>query len=196
MEFSDRLKELRKEHHLTQADFAKESNISRSIIAMYETGKRKPSFEVLEFIADFFNVTMDYLLGKTDNPYPSHNTMTDDDVAPLIGAIHRKVREKHQNDKDSASFFEDLAAANLFLNSIFTEWARTKKIPPITITDEAEQLLVIRYRTLDKARQEELTKRADELCSLYSMGVDMNKVNSIREYYEQLKKNQKVGDKS
>ena len=39
--------------------------ISRSSIGMYENGEREPSFELLEAIADFFNVDMDYLLGKT-----------------------------------------------------------------------------------------------------------------------------------
>ena len=187
MEFKDRLKSLRKEFGLTQAEFAKKSGIGRSILGMYETGKRKPSFEVLEAIADYFNVTMDYLTGKSDSPYPSHNTLTDNDVGALIGAFHRKIRDEHKNDIGSDSYCEDLAAANRFLNTLFTEWANTKKIPPISVTDEAEQLLIIRYRTLDKDRQNELTKRADELCTLYSLNVNMDKVRTMHDLYTQLR---------
>lgn len=66
MEFKDRLRELRQERHLTQTQFSELSGIGRSVVGMYETGKRKPSFEVLELIADFFNVSMDYLTGKAE----------------------------------------------------------------------------------------------------------------------------------
>jgi transcriptional regulator with XRE-family HTH domain len=95
MEFSDRLKELRKAHHLTQAEFAKKSNISRSIVAMYETGKRKPSFEVLEFIADFFNVDLNYIIGKSDlttKVTDSSPQLSKDDQA-LLHAFHNASEE-------------------------------------------------------------------------------------------------------
>lgn len=71
VEFKDRLKALRVSHNLTQDEFSKQSKIGRSVIGMYETGRRKPSLEALETIADYFNVTIDYLTGKTDIPYPS-----------------------------------------------------------------------------------------------------------------------------
>ena len=66
MNFNDRLKELRQGRKLTQEEFSKLTGISRSAIGMYESGKREPNFKTLELIADFFNVDMDYLLGKTD----------------------------------------------------------------------------------------------------------------------------------
>ena len=66
MDFSTRLKELRVSKELSQDDLAKTLGLAKSSISMYEKGKRKPSFEVLESLADFFNVDMDYLLGKTD----------------------------------------------------------------------------------------------------------------------------------
>lgn len=66
MEFSNRLKELRSSRNLSQDDLAKNLGLGKSSISMYEKGKRKPSFEVLEALADFFNVDMDYLLGKTN----------------------------------------------------------------------------------------------------------------------------------
>lgn len=66
MTFSERLKQLRTERKLTQEMLSKESGLTKSSIAMYETGKRKPKIEVLERLADFFNVDLDYLVGKSD----------------------------------------------------------------------------------------------------------------------------------
>ncbi len=64
--FSSRLKELRKEHHLSQAQFAKEFNVASGTIGMWETGKRQPDLDTTKRIADFFGVTIDYLLGNED----------------------------------------------------------------------------------------------------------------------------------
>lgn len=65
-DFQNVFKRLRTSSGLTQTEFAKKIGISRSTIGMYETGAREPDFEILERIADFFNVDMDYLLGRTD----------------------------------------------------------------------------------------------------------------------------------
>ena len=64
--FGERLRILRTRKGLSQLDFAKQIKISKSAVNMYERGEREPSFEVLETIADYFNVDLDYLLGKTD----------------------------------------------------------------------------------------------------------------------------------
>lgn len=71
MTFGENLKALRKARGLTQEEFAKQSGISRSAIGMYESGKREPkNFEMLETIADFFNVDMNTLLGTSKAPAP------------------------------------------------------------------------------------------------------------------------------
>mgnify|MGYP000211399865 CR=1 FL=1 len=65
-DFKDRLVILRKENNFTQDKLADELNVSKSTISMYEKGNRMPSYEMLEKIADFFNVDIDYLMGKSD----------------------------------------------------------------------------------------------------------------------------------
>lgn len=60
------LKQLRNERKITQRELATLLNLSPSTIAMYETGQRKPDFQTLQKIADFFDVSTDYLLGRTD----------------------------------------------------------------------------------------------------------------------------------
>lgn len=70
--FGERVKELRQKKSLTQAELAEalsaigEDLITRSAVGMWETGKRVPKFEVLETLADYFNVGLDYLSGKED----------------------------------------------------------------------------------------------------------------------------------
>lgn len=71
MDFAKRLKELRASRGLTQDDLARELNLVKSSISMYENGKRKPSFEVLEAIADYFNVNMDTLYSSAPIFVPS-----------------------------------------------------------------------------------------------------------------------------
>lgn len=64
--FAERLRLLRNKKGLSQAEFASQIKISKSSVNMYERGEREPNFSILEKIADYFNVDMDYLLGKSD----------------------------------------------------------------------------------------------------------------------------------
>ena len=63
-DFANVFKKLRIAKGLTQDELASKLNISRSRIGMYETGAREPDFDTLEMIADFFNVDIDFLLGR------------------------------------------------------------------------------------------------------------------------------------
>lgn len=61
-----RIKNLRIDKGLTQEQLAQILKTSKSRIGMYEIDKRKPDFEMMEAIADYFNVDMNYLYGRTD----------------------------------------------------------------------------------------------------------------------------------
>lgn len=63
------LAELRKDRHLLQRDLADFLNISIGTVSNYETGAHEPDFKTLCKLADFFQVSTDYLLGRTDLPY-------------------------------------------------------------------------------------------------------------------------------
>lgn len=66
MNFATRLGELRRARKMTQTELAKHLGITSSALSMYECGKREPSFETEEMIADFFNVDLDYLRGNSN----------------------------------------------------------------------------------------------------------------------------------
>lgn len=105
--FSERLKDLRNEKELTQRELARLLELSSSTIAMYETGQRMPDPETLQKLADFFNVTVDYLLGRTGiRNYEEHTTIAahrttglDDDLPPeaqkAIEEFRQYIREKY-----------------------------------------------------------------------------------------------------
>ena len=96
--FSERLKHLRTSRNISQMEFAKQIKLSKSSVNMYERGEREPGLETLERIADYFNVDMDYLLGKSDVVNKTQWSMNFPTVSniipmpemkqiPLVGAI-------------------------------------------------------------------------------------------------------------
>ncbi len=67
--FAKRLSLLRKGAGITQEQLAKELGTSRGALSMYEIGRREPDFNTLVRIARYFSVTVDYLVGLSDQPH-------------------------------------------------------------------------------------------------------------------------------
>ncbi|PKR83063.1 helix-turn-helix domain-containing protein [Heyndrickxia camelliae] len=65
--FKERLILLRKERKLTQTELAAIMDVTKATINKYEKGGASPSYEMLWKLADFFNVSVDYLMGKSDS---------------------------------------------------------------------------------------------------------------------------------
>ena len=68
MSFSERLVLLRKSNGLTQKKLAEEMDLSELAIQNYESQRRKPAFDVLIALADYFDVSLDYLVGRSEDP--------------------------------------------------------------------------------------------------------------------------------
>ena len=64
----NRLKELRKIKGITQIALQMQTGIEQALISKFESGERIPPTETLILIADFYNVSIDYILCRTDNP--------------------------------------------------------------------------------------------------------------------------------
>lgn len=115
----NRIKELRKEKGMTQAELAKILNVSDRSVGFYETGERDPDTETLNKLANFFDVSVDYLLGRTDirNPY------IPDDYAKKYKVTKRDLTQyedfvQHANiffmndevsDEDKEALFRDIS---------------------------------------------------------------------------------------
>ncbi len=63
-----KLKELRKKHHISQLKLAMDLGMNQNSISRYENGEREADYQTLIAFADYFDVSIDYLLGRTDNP--------------------------------------------------------------------------------------------------------------------------------
>lgn len=65
-DLANRIKELRKSKNLTQTEFGQIFGIVKSTVSLYESGKSTPNDEIKKKICEYFNVSFDYLLGRTD----------------------------------------------------------------------------------------------------------------------------------
>lgn len=93
-----RIKKLREKKKLNQIEFSKILNISNTTLSQYEAGNRTPSDQIKEKVADYFDVSIDYLLGRTDiynsqNAKSEIDTLHNLDVSNLPEDDIRKVKE-------------------------------------------------------------------------------------------------------
>ena len=63
-----RLKEIRKRKGISQLKLAMDLHMNQNTVSRYETGEREPGINELIKIADYFNISIDYLVERTDNP--------------------------------------------------------------------------------------------------------------------------------
>ncbi|KZS45743.1 hypothetical protein AWU65_07365 [Paenibacillus glucanolyticus] len=110
----DRIKKLREREGLTQLDLANKMGINNSVLSRIEAGKRSVEESELNYFADYFDVTTDYLLGRSDNPkgyatnmsfYGGPENYTEDEIEEMEAALERyramKRRAAEQVEKDS-----------------------------------------------------------------------------------------------
>ncbi len=92
--FSEMLVYLRKRAKLSQGDLANGIGLSRSAISMYELGKREPEFETLEVLASYFNVDLDFLLGRAKNTFSTRSEDLSETKQELIEIIKQMPEER------------------------------------------------------------------------------------------------------
>lgn len=96
--FSQRLIALRKANGMTQADLADRLGISRSAIGNYEQARRDPDFEILDAVADLFDVDVSFLLGRNDDPkhYPGNRLRSVNVQSSALTDEERAVLEAYR----------------------------------------------------------------------------------------------------
>lgn len=112
--FQDVFKELRLENKKSQDSIAKDLEVSQSLINNWETGRSTPGPEMLEYIADYFEISVDYLIGRSkyknveagnselDNVlFSKAKELTDDEkktIINVINAIKKDIDKEMDND--------------------------------------------------------------------------------------------------
>jgi len=102
-DFSTRFKELRNEYSLTQVDVAEILDSKVRVIAYYEKGERTPPLDKLVVLADYFNVSIDYLVGRTDDPTPvlrAASGLTEDTDMEAVERDVDKLRKAIEDKKN------------------------------------------------------------------------------------------------
>jgi len=96
----ERLRQLRKERKLTQSELGEKVNVTKVSISGYESGNRTPDTDTLQRLADYFEVSTDYLLGRTD--IPTHSA-EDQDEADF---------HAFANSPELQEFYKELSVSN------------------------------------------------------------------------------------
>ena len=96
--FRLRLKELRENVGLSQYAFAERFGVSQSTVGNWEAGKREPNFETMQRIADFFGVTVDYLLGRDEPQKKKIPVITEKDEKDIQKRIVSVLDDLHAGD--------------------------------------------------------------------------------------------------
>lgn len=94
VDFSLRLKQLRLDKHMTQAQVAERIGVTASMVSSYETDIRLPSFEVMVRIADLFGVTVDYLLCREDKRFLDISSLSDEEATVVCSMIEILKKRK------------------------------------------------------------------------------------------------------
>ncbi|HHT7238218.1 MULTISPECIES: helix-turn-helix domain-containing protein [Bacillus cereus group] len=97
MDFPTRLKQIRLEHKLTQEQLGEKINVTKVSVSGYENGNRTPDTDTLQKLADSFDISVDYLLGRTNKR--SLNNTPDEFNQPL-------------NDPELGLWFKDIKDAS------------------------------------------------------------------------------------
>lgn len=107
-----RLKQLREDKGIYQKELAGEILVSRETVAMYESGERMPAVKTLESIADYFMVSIDYLLGRTDVVIYSEKE-DPANMDPLINCLKQELKTLNDTEKKVLGEFIRFTAAQI-----------------------------------------------------------------------------------
>lgn len=138
-----KLKELRESKKITQAELGKALAISTSTIGMYEQGRRNPDPEMLKKIADYFNVSIDYLLGHKSDEYdklsnenlPKLNKKDKKDISKILDALVNDLDGKgavafYNGDEELDDETRALIAQSLKVSAVIAKQKAKEKFTP------------------------------------------------------------------
>ena len=180
--FKNRLKTLRETRGISQTEFAKSFGVAQSTVGGWESGARKPNLEITEKIADFFNVSCDYLIGRADfeNFEPS---ITEEFTSfPIIGDVAAGYEHIALEDWEG----ETIDIHNSYLHGRKKEDFFVLKIKGDSMFPqyhEGDKVLVLKQSTLNYSGQIGVILYGDDMATLkkveYKSGEDWMRLIAI-----------------
>ena len=116
-----KLFELRKKENFTQSQMAKILNVSQQAYARYEKGEREPDFDTLIRIADYFGVSIDYLLGRTNEK----------ETTPANSVIEHRTFDIKDDEKALIITLRRSGNGSAYIRAILTMLGETRKAEEI-----------------------------------------------------------------
>ena len=91
----NRIKELREQKKMTQVRLSVELEVSQECVSAYEKGKNYPAFKTLLKLSEIFGVSIDYIMGLSDNPLPARRLSKQEQlILSLIAPLDEMKKEK------------------------------------------------------------------------------------------------------
>lgn len=113
-----RIAQLRKERNLTQEELAKVLGVSRGAVSMWEIDQRTPDPPILQQIANYFGVSVDYLLGRTDErrPFLEENRPSNPEIRELVEKMQMQFRtDPSLTEEEKKAIIDDITRYFEFL---------------------------------------------------------------------------------
>lgn len=153
--FQERLRTLRVAHGLTQEQLSAVLRVSRSAVGMYENGLREPDYETLDNAAEYFNVSIDYLLGRNEATNNIDIDLTAEENRYV--QIRKKISNGEKLTHDELSYFRTETLGIIKnASSLFKRYSDE-------LEDAYLQTLINDYNLLNSDGKVEARKRVEEL---------------------------------
>lgn len=123
--FGNKLKSLRSNLGKTQEEIAKSLGLSRAAYSHFENGRNEPDYDTLKKISEYFHVSTDYLLGRTDDPLP-------------VRDVDQDLHDEHDYHKELDAFLSDDEMSSMFYN--YENWTEEEKRNLLNILKGQEAL--------------------------------------------------------
>lgn len=121
MSFGKRIKRLREDKGVRQEDIGKMFNVSKSAVSQWENDIRTPDMDIIIKLADYFDVSTDYLLGRTDDPSPKQDDrqhINDDEALEYLDELHKRPEMKTLFQVGRKATKEDIETAITIIEAL------------------------------------------------------------------------------
>ena len=170
---SENIKKARNDRHLSQRALADIIGVSQQTVGSWEVGRTSPDNEMLKKLASFFNVSVDYLLGRTDEPGDATGATMEKDPLTALDRYRQEnlaiLKRRHEPGFDIMKAFEELEERHKNDPKFYAK-ADERNLPSLEPLSFDEHSLLLKLRGLDEEKRQRVFQYARELYILHCLG--------------------------